>query len=127
MSNEWLLQEFSSLLTGRLVQFAFLILGNILLVAVFWLRHKYILAVYLLPDQKIKIKTWDFINSRIQFYNVKDFSASQYIEGITNIPNKPSVNAPYIKLRLHSGKTLILDMQGDFPSGYAALDEVLLS
>jgi len=46
-------------------------------------------------------------------------------EGRTHIPLRVSVDAPYISLYPATGKQLLIDMQGEFPSGQDAFFEAI--
>lgn len=92
-----------------------------------WLYGRLYVAKMELEEgtDRLRIHTVRFIGTRKRMFDASGVSASRHHEGRTDLPDAPSVNAPWTNLRL-SGRRLplILDQQGVFPR--ADLAEELL-
>lgn len=121
MSIENDLKDYSSLLTMRIWQVLFILLGNALTVSLCWLSNRYVLLIELTNEHQIKIKTWSIFRLSVTHLLDQSIFLNSWgtkNEGRTIIPGKPIVIAPWDGITLANGKKLLIDLQGDFPEGY---------
>lgn len=115
------LDGYSSLISMRIWQALFILLGNVLTLSVLWLSDRYVLSIIVTNNQQVKIKTWSMFRLSVtRTYDLSHFSDSQVHmnDGITVLPSAPIVIAPWDGIQLQNGKKLLVDTQGYFPKGY---------
>ncbi|HLU86286.1 MAG TPA: hypothetical protein VKZ44_00935, partial [Taishania sp.] len=112
---EGFLLEFSSTFTGYCWMITFLIVSNLMLVAVLWLNGRYVLKIESFYDEYVTIKTWSiFGNHRTKIYKISILDGLKFMPGRSFLPARPVSNAPWLKLKTPKGKTLVVDLQGEF-------------
>lgn len=121
--------NYSSVFTFWIWQVIIIILGNTLTGFMIWYSGRYILKITIFPGEIIQIKTWQMFGSKIVRYKKGDFTGIKFHKGVTNLAGTPSVNAPWLGIKLinEDNKSLIIDMQGEFPCGFNALQNTFKS
>lgn len=81
------LKDYSSLLTMRIWQVLFILLGNALTVSLCWLSNRYVLLIELTNEHQIKIKHGQYSGFLLHTYWVSPFF---YIAGLQLMKAEPS-------------------------------------
>lgn len=112
---ELFLQEFETNVHAIFWTTFMVIMGNIMFLCMLWMSGRYVVRVTQLPDEFVAIKTWSILGwNRTKIYPESVWKNSVYQEGKANYHGVPSVNAPWLRLKTPSGKTLVVDLDADF-------------
>lgn len=127
MNEQELIAEFESLLKGRAFQVGMTLFSSIMfLIICYFLHNKYVLKITLLADNALLIKTWGLLGYKEAVYPKEAWILPpKYYEGKTQLPNAPSVHAPYQKVKPYGKKKLIISDFGSFPFGIRVLDDII--
>jgi hypothetical protein len=128
MKPETDLHDYSNIWSMRLWQGFFLLLGNILTLTLCWLSGKYVLDMRITEEGMLSIRTWSlFCITRTYHLSQQSLIPGSHAQhsGITTIPGRPMVIAPWDSIRTVQGQRLVIDIQGVFPEGYTVYQRVL--
>ncbi|MDQ8003833.1 MAG: hypothetical protein REI64_03470 [Pedobacter sp.] len=127
MNEQELVREFGSILKGRLFQIGMTLFSSVLFLAVcYFLHNKYVITITLLADSALQIKTWGLFGYKENSYPKEAWIVAPiYHEGKTQLPNTPSVYAPYQIVKPYGEKKLVISDFGNFPFGTRVLDDIL--
>lgn len=94
----------------------------VLPVAMFWLHDRYVFRLER-SGNVIRLTTFLLWGRRTRELSMTRFAAAevQYIDGEADYGTAPSVKAPYIRMKLRDGSSLIFDAAGDAPAGWDAI------
>src|SRR5690606_4576987 len=122
LSPDEFFAEFSSTASGIAWMIFFLIAGNSMLFCMFWLSGRYVLEIHKYDVQgEIMVKTWSISGSyRRKNYPHSILENRKFHFGHANFSHVPQVNAPWWQLKTPSGKSLIVDLNGDFSHDFNA-------
>ncbi|SKA09918.1 hypothetical protein [Sediminibacterium ginsengisoli] len=126
VSEVQLLLDFGQLWAGRLFQAALVIVSGVFIYVLHWLSGKYVLQIRYAPDKIFVISCWSLYGAtRMYHWQAGTFSSGVKSRvGITRLPGKPLVNAPYFVWRT-DGKKFVIDCQASFPHGEDLLMEAI--
>ncbi len=110
-------EEYSSKASGIAWLIFMLVMGNAMLVCMLWLSGKYVLEIIQSETNKseITVKTWSLFGLyRTKTYPKAMLENRKFHFGKANFSHVPTVNAPWYQLKTPSGKTMVMDLQGEF-------------
>ena len=118
--------EYSSKASGIGWMIFMLLAGNVMLGCMFWLSGRYVLQISALENRQVIVKTWSFLGIyHTTAYPETILKTPKFHFGKANFSHVPTVNAPWWKLKTPNGKTLVVDMQGDFSINFKDYDQNL--
>jgi hypothetical protein len=94
----------------------------VLPITMFWLHDRYVLRL----EQKgdiFRLTTFLLWGRRTRELSKATFASAEvrYVEGEADYGGSPSVDAPYIRMKLRDGRGLIFDAAGEAPGGWDAI------
>lgn len=127
MDKQELIKEFGSIWGGRAFQVGMTLFSSIMFLSIcYFLHNKYVLTVTLLADNALQIKTWGLFGYKETVYLKEAWIIPpKYHEGKTQLPNTPSVHAPYQSVKPYGKQKLIISDFGSFPFGIRVLDDII--
>lgn len=124
LTPESVREEFDASAPVWAVRGVFLLVGWSGFLAWLWWMRRYVRLLTWLPQQRLLVVErfgWFIRRHQIPVSALRDVSSH---EGISNIPEAPSVHAPYRRLKINGLPPLILDDQGQTHDAQA-LDAIL--
>jgi len=98
-------------------------LAVVLPAATFLLHDRYVLRLVSTPDGSYRLTTWLLWGRRTRVLTTKALADAQFVSVAGDYGEATgSADAPYVRVRLPSGRRLILDAQGDAPFGWDAVE-----
>jgi hypothetical protein len=117
-----LLAEFSSQRAVWLWQAGMVLLGSTLFWPLLWLSGRYVTRVERTADG-VRLQLWTLRGTRTEEWRRLD--GGEHHPGRSHGIPGVQVTAPWTGFCTPSGKTLVVDEQGEFPQGEAALREAM--
>lgn len=108
-------KEFTS--TTNLIAFLVFIFlcTHILLGTMLWMHQRYVLKIIEVDKHIIEIKTWSIIGLHgNKQYPKEILNETEFNPGKGFYGRGPVVNAPWLKVKTPKGRTLVVDLQGEF-------------
>lgn len=127
MHEQELINEFGSMWGGRAFQIGMTLFSSIMFLSIcYFLHNKYVLTITLLAENSLQIKTWGLFGYKETIYPKEAWIIPpKYYEGKTQLPNTPSVHAPYQSVKANGKKKLIISDFGSYPFGIRVLDDII--
>jgi hypothetical protein len=103
-----------------------LTLTLVLPAAMFLLHDRYVLAMERQDDGRWQVTTWLLWGQKTREFTSDALAGATLVDEAGTFQSvwTVSVHAPYLRVRLSSGKRLIFDAQGEVPNGWPALEGV---
>jgi hypothetical protein len=121
LTDEQIMNDFGSITSGRIFQFALVFIGSVFIWPMLWMSNRYVISIES-RELKLFVTCWTILGNRTQPITQSD-NDLQYNNGKSDFS---TVNAPYLFLRINNRK-VIIDLQGEFPHGEDALVNSLTS
>jgi hypothetical protein len=109
------LNDFNNHYYGGMAIAIILLLGNAILLGTCWLSGRYVLSIKKNYKNQLVVTTWSITGKYKQrIYPDTILQNNEKLNNLVQTQGLAMINEPWVKLNTHTGKTLVVDVIGDF-------------